>query len=83
MVRFQDLCLVEQTGLAKKFDTTRASHTIEIKTKEFDFGVPSSDKRLQKVYVTHKAGDNLTLAVDYNGGDFSGSNKFSIKFIKQ
>ena len=78
MVRFgNDLCLIEQTGLAKKFDTTRASHTIEIKTKEFDFGVPSSDKRLQKVYVTHKAGDNLTLAVDYNGGDFSGSNKFS------
>ena len=78
MVRFgNDLCLIEQTGLAKKFDTTTASHTIEIKTKEFDFGVPSSDKRLQKVYVTHKAGDNLTLAVDYNGGDFSGSNKFS------
>ena len=78
MVRFgNDLCLIEQTGLAKKFDTTRASHTIEIKTKEFDFGVLSSDKRLQKVYVTHKAGDNLTLAVDYNGGDFSGSNKFS------
>ena len=78
MVRFgNDLCLIEQTGLAKKFDTTRASHTIEIKTKEFDFGVPSSDKRLQKVYVTHKAGDNLTLAVDYDGGDFSGPNKFS------
>ena len=78
MVRFgNDLCLVEQTGLAKKFDTTTASHTIEIKTKEFDFGVPSSDKRLQKVYVTHKAGDNLTLAVAYDGGAFPGTNKFS------
>jgi len=78
MVRFgNDLCMIEQTGLAKKFDTTTASHTIEIKTKEFDFGVPSSDKRLQKVYVTHKAGDNLTLAVAYDGGAFPGTNKFS------
>ena len=78
MVRFgNELCMIEQTGLAKKFDTTTASHTIEIKTKEFDFDVPSSDKRLQKVYITHKAGDNLTLAVAYDGGAFPGTNKFS------
>ena len=39
--------------------------------------MPSSDKRLQKVYVTHKAGDNLTLAVAYDGGAFPVTNKFS------
>ena len=77
-IRFnQELCLMDETGEMRRFNTSSASHTIEIKTKEYDFGVPSSDKRLQKVYVTHKAGDNLTLAVAYDGGAFPGTNKFS------
>ena len=77
-IRFnQELCLMDETGEMRRFNTNSASHTIEIKTKEYDFGVPSSDKRLQKVYVTHKAGDNLTLAVAYDGGAFPGTNKFS------
>tara|TARA_R110002020_G_scaffold121692_2_gene276527 strand:+ start:973 stop:3135 length:2163 start_codon:yes stop_codon:yes gene_type:complete len=76
MVRFgNDLCLVEQTGLAKKFDTTTVSQTIDIQTKEYDFGQPSVDKRLMKVYITHKAGDNLTLQAAYDGGSFG--NKFA------
>ena len=76
MVRFgNDLCLVEQTGLAKKFDTTAVSQTIDIQTKEYDFAQPSVDKRLMKVYITHKAGDNLTLEAAYDGGSFS--NKFT------
>ena len=77
-IRFnQELCLMDETGEMRRFNTSSASHTIEIKTKEYDFGVPSSDKRLQKVYVTHKAGDNLTLAVAYDGGAFPVTNKFS------
>jgi|TARA_R100000479_G_scaffold172262_1_gene116661 uncharacterized membrane protein len=68
---------MDETGEMRRFNTNSASHTIEVKTKEYDFGVPSSDKRLQKVYVTHKAGDNLTLAVAYDGGAFPGTNKFS------
>jgi hypothetical protein len=73
----QELCVMDETGKMRRFNTNSTSHTIEIKTKEYDFGVPSSDKRLQKVYVTHKAGDNLTLAVAYDGGAFPGTNKFS------
>jgi hypothetical protein len=67
--------LIEQTGLAKKFDTTAVSQTIDIQTKEYDFAQPSVDKRLMKVYITHKAGDNLTLEAAYDGGSFS--NKFT------
>lgn len=83
-IRFnQELCLMDETGNMRRFNTTPASHTIEIKTKEYDFGVPSSDKRLQKVYVTHKNGgnagntNNLVLAVAYDGGEFPVTNKFS------
>tara|TARA_Y100000361_G_scaffold65641_1_gene57610 strand:- start:385 stop:768 length:384 start_codon:yes stop_codon:yes gene_type:complete len=74
---------MDETGEMRRFNTSSASHTIEIKTKEYDFGVPSSDKRLQKVYVTHKNGgnagntNNLVLAVAYDGGAFPGTNKFS------
>ena len=32
-------------------------------------------KRLMKVYITHKAGDNLTLQAAYDGGSFT--NKFA------
>lgn len=81
MVRFgNDLCLVEQTGLAKKFDTTTVSQTIDIQTKEYDFGQPSVDKRLMKVYITHKNGanagntNNLLLKAAYDGGTLE--NKF-------
>jgi len=83
-IRFnQELCLMDDTGEMRRFNTSPASHTIEIKTKEYDFGVPSSDKRLQKVYVTHKNGgnagntNNLVLAVAYDGGSFPVTNKFS------
>ena len=83
-IRFnQELCLMDETGEMRRFNTNSASHTIEVKTKEYDFGVPSSDKRLQKVYVTHKNGgnagntNNLVLAVAYDGGAFPGTNKFS------
>ncbi len=76
MINFNnELCVMDSAGALHRFDTDSASHTIELTTKEYDFNLPSVEKRLLKVYITHKAGDNLTLTAAYDGGSFT--NKFS------
>lgn len=76
MINFNnELCVMDSDGALHRFDTDSASHTIELTTKEYDFNLPSVEKRLLKVYITHKAGDNLTLTAAYDGGSFT--NKFS------
>ena len=71
-----ELCVMDSNGVLYKYNTTEASHTIDIQTKEYDFDNPSVEKRLLKVYITHKAGDNLTLTAKYDG-ESSFGNKFA------
>ena len=67
-VRFeQELCIMGSNGTLYKFDTTAAANRVIVQTKEFDFGLPSVDKRIYGVYITYKDADNVVLTYGFNG----------------
>ena len=83
-VIFDDkLCYMEENGNTKYYNPAPAGQTnLVIDTGEIDFGIPSTDKRFYKVYITHIGGDNMQLFADYNGAspgtnDIFDSNDFS------
>jgi len=50
-----DLVYVHTTGTVLKWDdSSAASTTVDIKTKDIDFGQPGQRKKIYKVYVTHR-----------------------------
>ena len=54
-------------GTLYKFDTTAAANRVVIQTKEFDFGLPSVDKKIYSIYITYKDGDNVSLTYGVDG----------------
>jgi len=67
-VRFeQELCIMGSNGTLYKFDTTAAANRVVIQTKEFDFGLPSVDKKIYSIYVTYKDANNVSLTYGLDG----------------
>ena len=67
-VRFeQELCIMGSNGTLYKFDTTAAANRVVMQTKEFDFGLPSVDKKIYSIYITYKDGDNVSLTYGVDG----------------
>ena len=74
-VRFeQELCIMGSNGTLSKFDTTAAANRVVMKTKEFDFNLPSVDKKIYSIYVTYKDGNNVSLKYALNGAALDNSN---------
>ena len=66
-----DLVHVHTTGTVLKWDdSSAASTTFEMITKDIDLGQPGQRKKLHRVYVTYKSGATTNVQVDYdvNGG---------------
>ena len=54
--------------------TTTTSSTVDIKTKDIDFGQPGQVKRIYKFYVTHRGSASniqLSYSKDGNAGTFT------------
>ena len=67
-VRFeQELCIMGSNGTLYKFDTTAAANRVIVQTKEFDFGLPSVDKKIYNIYVTYKDANNVSLTYGLDG----------------
>ena len=77
-VRFeQQLCVMGSNGTLYRFDTTAAANRVFIKTKEFDFGFPSVDKKINAIYVTYQDANNVNLKYALNGAALDNSNGLS------
>jgi hypothetical protein len=58
------------TGTIVKWDDASASSTtVDIKTKDIDFGQPGQEKRIYKIYVTYKStgAGNMNMTFNING----------------
>ena len=82
----QELCIMDETGELRRFNTTPAAHTVDIQTKEYDFGAPSVDKKINSIYITYKDANNVSLTYGVDGaaltstaisGAVSGNNTLS------
>jgi len=58
-------------------DTSNASNSFSLKTKDIDFGQPSVRKKIYRVYVTYKSGATTNVQVDY---DVDGGTSFTYDF---
>ena len=64
----EELVCLPDSGTFKRYDPTPRSQTIDIKTKEIDFGLPSVDKRFYSVYATYSNnGSTANIKVGRNG----------------
>ena len=63
----EELVCLADSGTFKRYNPAPAAQTIDIKTKEIDFGLPSVDKRFYSVYATYLNGN--TAAVIAGGLD--------------
>lgn len=64
----QELVCFADGNNIKRYDPTPRSQTIDIKTKEIDFGLPSVDKRFYSVYATYSNnGSTANIKVGRNG----------------
>ena len=52
----EELVCLPESGTFKRYDPTPRSQTIDIKTKEVDFELPSVDKRFYSIYATYNNG---------------------------
>ncbi len=66
----EELVCLPDSGTFKRYDPAPAAQTIDIKTKEVDFGLPSVDKRFYSVYATYLNGDTAAvIAAGLDGAD--------------
>ena len=63
----EELVCLADSGTFKRYDPAPAAQTIDIKTKEVDFQLPSVDKRFYSVYATYEDGNAAVLAGGLNG----------------
>jgi len=63
----EELVCLTDGGTFKRYDPTPAAQTIDIKTKEIDFELPSVDKRFYSVYATYEDGNAAVLAGGLDG----------------
>ena len=60
-----DLILGYNTGTFAKWDDSSISQSIDIETKDFDFGQPAQSKNVYKVYVTYTGGTLQNCNIQY------------------
>ena len=63
----EELVCLPDGGTFKRYDPTPAVQTIDIKTREIDFGLPSVDKRFYSVYATYEDGNAAVLSAGKDG----------------
>ena len=73
----EELVFGEVSGSSIKvthWQDTATTNTIDIQTKDLDFGQPGVQKLVSKIYVTAKETDGVTIKASTNGaGDFGGA----------
>ena len=65
----EELVCLADSGTFKRYDPTPAAQTIDIKTKEIDFELPSVDKRFYSVYATYEDGNAAVIGGGLDGAD--------------
>ncbi len=64
----EELVCLADSGTFKRYDPTPAAQTINIKTKEVDFKLPSVDKRFYSIYATYiNNGNTANIKTGRNG----------------
>ncbi len=64
----EELVCLADSGTFKRYDPTPAAQTIDIKTKEIDFKLPSVDKRFYSIYATYiNNGNTANIKTGRNG----------------
>ena len=63
----EELVCLPDGGTFKRYDPTPAVQTIDVKTREIDFGLPSVDKRFYSVYATYEDGNAAVLSAGKDG----------------
>ncbi len=63
----EELVCLADSGTFKRYDPTPAAQTIDIKTKEIDFDLPSVDKRFYSVYATYEDGNAAVISAGLDG----------------
>ena len=58
-------------AVAKRYLDTAVANTINLKTKQFDFSLPSVDKRFYSVYVTYNQGGSVIIKGGVDGNSMS------------
>lgn len=58
-------------GIGKKYSPDAVIQTVDIKTKEMDFKLPSVDKRFYSVFITYTSGNNAILTLGKDGGSLT------------
>ncbi len=63
----EELVCLADSGTFKRYDPTPAAQTIDIKTKEIDFELPSVDKRFYSIYATYEDGNAAVISAGLDG----------------
>ena len=63
----EELVCLPDGGTVKRYNPDPAAQTIDIKTKEIDFDLPSVDKRFYSVYATYEDGNAAVLSAGKDG----------------
>ena len=67
IIHNQELCIMDETGELRRFNISPTTHIIDIQTKEYDFGAPSVDKKINSIYITYKDANNVSLSYGLDG----------------
>ena len=63
--------------LTRKWQDSAVSQTVDLKTKDFDFGSPGVRKKIYKSYITYKSASDTNVRVRY---DVDGGTDFDLDF---